>query len=349
MPVRHQQGLLTGKMHSLGFNLQSEALLQTLTQDIIKSSEIEGEILDQGLVRSSVARRLGIETVGIGKIDKNVEGIVEMMLDATQHYLTALDKNRLFAWHACLFPSGYSGLTKITVGQWRKGPMQVVSGYLGREKIHFEAPSAERMEPEMKLFLDWLNDPSPLDAIIKAGIAHLWFVTIHPFEDGNGRIGRAISDYMLARSENSSQRFYSFSSQIQQERQNYYQLLEETQKGSLDITDWLEWFISCLERAIQGANSILSAVLCKADYWTAMSKFNLNERQRKIINLLIDGFEGKLTSTKMAKITKCSQDTAYRDILELLKKGILVKGDEGGRSTSYCLTPLEILLNPNIA
>lgn len=344
IPVRHQQGLLIGKMKSLGFNLRKEAVLQTLTQDVVKSSEIEGEHLDPSLVRSSIARRLGIEMAGIEKVDRNVEGVVEMMLDATQNYHEPINKDRLFAWHASLFPTGHSGLSRITVGQWRKGPMQVVSGYIGKEKIHFEAPSPESVDYEMDVFLDWLNDISTIDPIIKAAISHLWFVTIHPFDDGNGRIGRAIIDYMLARSEKSPQRFYSLSSQIQQERKDYYKILEQAQKGDLEITEWLEWFIDCLGRAIQGANSTLNAVLFKAQFWQEIDKFQLNERQKKIINLLLDDFEGKLTSSKFAKIIKCSQDTAYRDILELVNFGILTKNPEGGRSTSYSLANLPSLL-----
>ncbi|WP_010303911.1 Fic family protein [Candidatus Odyssella thessalonicensis] len=344
IPIRHQQGLLIGKMESLGFNLRKEAVLQTLTQDVVKSSEIEGELLDTSLVRSSIARRLGIEIAGIDKVDRNVEGVVEMMLDATQKFQEPITKDRLFAWHASLFPTGRSGLSRITVGQWRKGPMEVVSGYIGKEKVHFEAPSPEKVDLEMDVFLDWLNGVSPLDPIIKAGISHLWFVTIHPFDDGNGRIGRAIVDYMLAKSEKSSQRFYSLSSQIQQERKDYYKILEQSQKGDLEITKWLEWFINCLGRAIQGASSTLNAVLFKSQFWQAIDKFSLNERQKKIINLLLNGFEGKLTSSKFAKIIKCSQDTAYRDILELLNLGILTKNPEGGRSTSYSLVDLPSLL-----
>lgn len=344
IPVRHQQGLLIGKMESLGFNLRKEAVLQTLTQDVVKSSEIEGEHLDTSLVRSSIARRLGIEMAGIDKVDRNVEGVVDMMLDATQNYHELINKDRLFSWHASLFPTGHSGLLRITVGQWRKGPMQVVSGYIGKEKIHFEAPSTERVDHEMDVFLDWLNDIPTIDPIIKAAISHLWFVTIHPFDDGNGRIGRAIIDYMLARSEKSSQRFYSLSSQIQQERKDYYKILEQTQKGDLEITEWLEWFIDCLGRAIQRASSTLNAILFKAQFWQEIDKFQLNERQKKIINLLLDDFEGKLTSSKFAKIIKCSQDTAYRDILELVNFGILTKNPEGGRSTSYSLANLPSLL-----
>lgn len=335
--LRHKQGLLIGKMAAMGFNLRKEAVLKTLTQDVIKSSEIEGEVLDKSMVRSSIARRLGIDVGGLEPIDRNVEGVVEMILDATQSFNEPLSKERLFSWHASLFPTGRSGLSKILVGEWRKGPMQVVSGYIGKENIHFEAPSSTRVDNEMAIFLNWFNSETMMDPLLKAGLSHLWFVTIHPFDDGNGRIARAIADMMLARSEKSSQRFYSLSAQIQKERKNYYSILEQTQKGGLDITLWLEWFLKCLGRAIAGANDTLKAVLYKAQFWESIAEISLNARQKKIINQLMGGFEGKLTSSKWAKITKCSQDTAYRDILELLNLGVLTKNPEGGRSTSYSL------------
>jgi Fic family protein len=335
--LRHAQGLLIGGMESIGFHLREEAVLQTLTQDVVKSSEIEGEVLDQTLVRSSVARHLGMEDAALDKIDRNVEGIVEMMLDATQKFDQPLTKERLLSWHACLFPTGRSGMKKIRVGQWRNGPVEVVSGGMGNEKVHFEGPSQDRVDREMELFLDWLNNEAALDLVLKAAIAHLWFVTIHPFDDGNGRIGRAIADMLLARSEKSSHRFYSLSAQIQVERKGYYAILEQTQKGSLDITRWIEWFFSCLGRAIENASATLDIVMHKARFWESLAGVSLNERQRKIVNRLLDGFEGKLTSTKWAKITKCSQDTAYRDILDLIERGVLVKNAEGGRNTSYSL------------
>lgn len=337
VPVRHQQGLLIGKMKSLGFELRKEATLQTITEDVMKSSEIEGEILDKSLVRSSIARRLGMDVGGLDKIDRDVEGVVEMMLDATQNNHQPLTKERLCAWHASLFPTQRSGLSKITVGKWRHGPMQVVSGYYGRERVHFEAPAPDNLEHEMTKFIEWLNCDSSMDLIIKASIAHIWFVTIHPFDDGNGRIGRAIIDYLLAKSEESRQRFYSLSSQIQQERKKYYEILEETQKGNLDITLWIEWFIECLSRAIQRASCDLNVVLYKAQFWEKIAGAQLNVRQNKLINLLLNGIDGKLTSSKWAKIAKCSQDTAYRDIQELIALGILVKNPESGRSTSYSL------------
>jgi Fic family protein len=338
--VRHRQGRLIGRMESLGFPLRSEAVLQTLTQDVLKSSEIEGEILDQDQVRSSIARRLGIEIGGLTPADSNVEGVVEMMLDATQKYKEPLTNERLFGWHAAMFPTGRSGMTKITVGAWRddkSGPMQVVSGPVGRQKVHYEAPAAVRLDAEMKSFLDWFGGEGAIDPVLKAGIAHLWFVTIHPFDDGNGRIARAIADMALARSEDTSQRFYSMSTQIRQERKAYYDLLEATQKGDLEITSWLTWFLGCLDRAFDGAENILANVLKKARFWERHTSTNINERQRDMLNRLLDGFDGNVTSSKYAQIEKCSQDTALRDIDDLLKEGILVKDEGGGRSTSYSL------------
>jgi Fic family protein len=330
-------------MEALGFNLQQEAVLQTLTTDVLKSSEIEGEKLDAEQVRSSIARRLGMDVGGLKPADRNVEGVVEMMLDATRHFDQPLTDERLFAWHASLFPTGRSGMTKIIVGAWRDesaGPMQVVSGPIGRERVHFEAPKADRLNGEMRAFLNWFGSDSGIDAVLKAGLAHLWFVTIHPFEDGNGRIARAIADMALARSENSPQRFYSMSAQIQQERNAYYDILEETQKGTMDITPWMEWFLGCLGRAIDGAQTTLSAVLAKARFWERVRDLRLNERQRMVLNRLMDGFEGKLTTSKYAKLAKCSQDTALRDILLLVERGILIRGTDGGRSTSYALAPV---------
>jgi len=309
-----------------------------LTQDVVKSSEIEGEILDSSQVRSSVARQLGIEQAALNPVDRNVDGVVKMILDATQNFDKPLTKERLFGWHTDLFPGGRSGLKKITVGAWRQGPVYVVSGQMGQEKIHFEAPSAVSIDSEMESFLKWINEENLMDFVLKAALAHLWFVTIHPFEDGNGRIARAIADLLLARSEKSSHRFYSLSQQIQVERKHYYAILEQTQKGTLDVTAWIEWFLGCLERAIQEAFGTFEAVLKKARVWEALVNVALNERQRKVLNRLLDGFEGKLTSSKWAKMAKCSQDTAHRDIIDLIEKGILVKNVEGGRSSSYSLT-----------
>jgi Fic family protein len=338
--VRHRQGRLLGRMEALGFELRAEAVLQTLTEDVLKSSEIEGEFLDKEQVRSSIARRLGMDIGALAPVDRDVEGVVEMMLDATQNYQAPLTDERLFAWHAALFPTGRSGMTKIIVGTWRdeaSGPMQVVSGPIGREKVHYEAPMAARLDGEMTAFVEWFNGDAPLDPVLKAAIAHLWFVTIHPFEDGNGRIARAIADMMLARSERSPQRFYSMSAQIRLERKDYYAILERTQKGDLDITAWLQWFLGCLDRAFDSTEDILANVLRKARFWEAMAGQPLNERQRKVVNRLLDGFEGKLTSSKWAVLTKTSPDTALRDINDLVGRGVLVKDEAGGRSTSYSL------------
>lgn len=338
--VRHRQGRLIGRMEALGFPLRDEAMLRTLTEDVVKSSEIEGEQLDKGQVRSSIARRLGIDVAGLVPADRDVEGVVEMMLDATQNHMKPLTGERLFGWHASLFPTGRSGLTRIIVGNWRddrSGPMRVVSGPIGRERVHYEAPAAERLPRDMRDFLAWFEGETRIDPVLKAGIAHLWFVTIHPFEDGNGRIARAIADLALARSENSAQRFYSMSSQIMAERSHYYEMLNRTQKGSFDITPWLNWFLDCLDRAFDRAEDMLGAVLAKARFWDGIKDRAINDRQRRVLNRLLDGFEGKLTSSKWAKLTKSSQDTAARDIDDLIRKGILVKGEAGGRSTSYDL------------
>ena len=342
--VRHRQGRLIGRMESLGFSLRQEAVLRTLTADVLKSSEIEGEKLETDQVRSSIARRLGMDIGALKPADRHVEGFVEMMLDATGHYDQPLTAERLFSWHAALFPTGRSGLTKITVGAWRDdgaGPMQVVSGPIGKESVHFVAPAAARLEPEMAAFLDWFNRPADIDEVLKAALSHLWFVTIHPFDDGNGRIARAIADMALARSENSSQRFYSMSTQIRQERDAYYDILEQTQKDGLDVTPWMEWFLGCLGRAIDGADTILGAVLIKARFWERVRGVPLNERQTLVINRLLDGFEGKLTTSKYARLTKSSQDTALRDIIPLVERGILIRSSEGGRSTSYELAKID--------
>lgn len=338
--LRHRQGRLIGRMEGLGFSLRTEAMLQTLTLEVLKSSEIEGEILDRDQVRSSIARRLGIDIGGLAPADRNVEGVVEMMLDATQNYARPLTAERLFGWHASLFPTGYSGMRKIAVGRWRDdrgGPMQVVSGAVGHERVHFEAPAASRLRKEMTAFLKWFSGPDQTDLVLRAGMAHLWFVTIHPFDDGNGRIARAIADMVLARSEETAQRFYSMSAQIRAERKLYYDILEKTQRNGLDVTEWLEWFLGCLDRAFDGTEATLSGVLRKGRFWEAHRSTPLNDRQREMLNRLLDGFEGKLTSSKWAKITKSSQDTALRDILDLLDRGILSKDPGGGRSTSYSL------------
>lgn len=338
--VCHRQGHLLGRMQSMGFDLRAEAVLETLTEDVIKSSEIEGEVLDKDQVRSSIARRLGMDIGALRPADRNVEGVVEMMLDATQAYQEPLTQERLFGWHAALFPTGRSGMTKIVVGAWRteaSGPMQVVSGPIGRERVHYEAPDFDRLEAEMNAFLAWFNAAPATDPVLKAAVAHLWFVTIHPFDDGNGRIARAIADMTLARSEGSAQRFYSMSAQIRLERQDYYAALEATQKGDLDITAWLEWFLNCLDRAFDGAEATLGVVMRKARFWEALVGQTLSERQNKVINRLLDGFEGKLTTSKWAALTKASADTALRDITDLVERGVLTKDEGGGRSTSYSL------------
>lgn len=336
--ARHMQGRLMGKMESIGFLLRQEALLETLTQDVLKSTEIEGEFLNPEQVRSSLARRLGMDISGLIPSDRNVDGVVEMTLDATQHYEKPLAFERLFSWHAALFPTGRSGMYRITVGDWRKdetGPMQVVSGAMGRERVHFQAPDAALLEKEMKAFVDWFNREKKLDSVLKAGIAHLWFVTIHPFDDGNGRIARAITDLQLARADKSPQRFYSMSARIRLQRKAYYEILERTQKGTLDITEWLLWFLNCLIAALTDTESTLARVLFKARFWDKYAVTPLNDRQRLMLNKLLDGFKGKLTSSKWAKIAKCSSDTALRDIQDLIQKGILQKEAAGGRSTNY--------------
>ena len=338
--VRHQQGRVLGHMEALGFSLQAEALLQMLTLEALKSSEIEGERLPSEQVRSSLARRLGLDVAGLIPAERRVEGVVDMLLDATQGFAQPLTAERLCSWQAALFPAGRSGLRRIQVGAWRtgaKGPMQVVSGPLGRERVHFEAPVAEHVAAEMAPFLTWFNSATPLDAVLKAGIAHLWFVTIHPFEDGNGRVARALTELQLARADGSAQRFYSLSAQMRLERTAYYAQLEAAQKGDLDITAWLAWFVACLSRALKATAQTLAKVLAKARFWARYPAFPFNARQQRLLNHLLDGFEGKLTSSKWAVIAKCSQDTATRDIQALLDQGILVKEAAGGRSTSYRL------------
>jgi len=336
--VRNLQGKLTGKMESLGFSMRAEASLETITSDVLKSSEIEGEILHPDQVRSSIARHLGMEISGLVPSDRHVDGVVDMMLNATQQYQQTLSSQRLFDWHSALFPAGKSGPYQITTGRWRDdatGPMQVISGALGKEKIHFQAPEASVIESEMKYFLNWFNTEQALDPVIKAAVAHLWFVTIHPFDDGNGRIARAITDMQLARADESAQRFYSMSTQIRIERNAYYDTLEKTQQGDLDITKWLQWFLQCLMSALQATTSTLSHVMRKAHYWEQHRQTLLNDRQRFMLNKLWDDFDGKLTSSKWAKMSKCSPDTALRDIQDLIHKNMLRKEAAGGRSTNY--------------
>lgn len=342
--VRNKQGKLIGKMGTLGFELRNEANLEILTQEIIKSTEIEGEFLDKEQVRSSIARRLGLDISGLVYSERHVDGIVDLMIDATRNFDKDLDKERLFSWHSALFPTGQSGIYKIVAGHWRDdstGPMQVVSGALGKEKFHYQAPPAALIENEMRLFFDWFNLEQKTDLVLKAAIAHLWFVTIHPFEDGNGRISRALSDMLLARSDEQSYRFYSMSTQIRKERNSYYDILEKTQKGGLDITKWIEWFLNSLLQAIENSEKVLEKIIYKHYFWIKNANINLNDRQRTILNRLMDDFQGVLNTTKWAKIAKCSQDTALRDIQDLIEKEILIKSESGGRSTNYQIKSIE--------
>lgn len=341
--VSRAQGLLMGRLADVGMALRDQASLAALTEDVLKTSEIEGEQLNVQSVRSSIARRLGVDIGALALVDRHVEGMVEMVLDATANCQAMVSRERLFGWHAALFPSGYSIFSKIKVSGWRddaSGSMQVVSGPIGRQRVHFEAPPADRLDAEINRFLEWLNGPSNEPALLKAGLGHLWFVTLHPFDDGNGRLARAIGDLLLARADSSPQRFYSLSAQIQRERKGYYDILERTQKGSMDVTDWLMWFLDTLHRAVDHAQLTLDAVLIKARFWQRWATMPLNERQARLLNRLLDGFEGKLTSSKWAAIAKCSPDTALRDINDLLERGILRKSEAGGRSTSYELNDL---------
>jgi len=336
--VSRAQGLLMGRLADVGMALRDQASLSALTEDVVKTSEIEGEQLNVESVRSSIARRLGVDIGALAPVDRHIEGVVEMVLDATANCNAPVTRDRLFGWHAALFPTGYSGLVRINVGGWRddaSGPVQVVSGPLGRQRVHFEAPPAAKLKSEIKHFLTWANGASSEPLLIKAGLAHLWFVTLHPFDDGNGRIARAVGDLFLARADGSTQRFYSLSAQIQRERKTYYDILERTQKGSLDVTEWLAWFLNTLHRSVDQSQHTLDAVLAKAQFWQRWAMTPLNERQVKLLNRLLDGFEGKLTSSKWATLAKCSMDTALRDITELLALGVLKKSVAGGRSTSY--------------
>jgi len=338
--TRFRQGHLLGRVVSFGFQARAEASLDALTEEVQKSNEIEGEQLDRAQVRSSIARHLGIDVGALALPDRTVDGVVEMMLDATREFDAPLTTERLFNWHAALFPTGRSGMQPIRVGDWRDdsaGPMQVVSGPIGQKRVHYEAPAAQHINMHMTAFLRWFEDRENCDPLLKAALAHLWFVTIHPFEDGNGRIGRAIAEMALARSEKSPQRFYSMSAQIRKERKTYYNILESTQKGEMDVTLWMIWFLTCLEHAIEEAESVLDVVSTKARFWERLTGVSVNERQRRLLNMMLDGFRGKLTSSKWAIIAKCSQDTAHRDIVDLIEKGALSQDPSGGRSTSYSL------------
>jgi len=336
--ARLAQGRLLGSMSRIGFDLKLAAQVITLTEDVIKSSEIEGEILDRASVRSSIARRLGLPDAGVQPADPRTEGVVEMMLDATQNFAAPLTQERLFGWQAALFPTGYSGLQRVRTGSWRddaNGPMQVVSGGIGRERVHYEAPPAGRLEIEMERFLEWFNGNMALEGLLRVAVAHLWFVTVHPFEDGNGRIARAVADKALAQSEGSGQRFYSMSSQIRSERADYYNMLERVQKAELDITDWLAWFLGCFARAVDGASAVTASVLRKGDFWQRHAGVSFNERQKDVLNRYLDGFEGKLTAKKWALLTKVSVPTAQRDINDLLEHAVLRRNPGGSKNTSY--------------
>ncbi len=341
--VSRAQGLLLGRLADAGLTLRDQASLAALTEDVVKTSEIEGETLNVESVRSSIARRLGVDIGALAPVDRHVEGVVEMVLDATGNAASPVIQERLFSWHSALFPTGYSGMTKISVGAWRddaNGPMQVVSGSISRQRVHYQAPPANQLAAETRKFIDWVNTPSDEPPLLRAGLGHLWFVTLHPFDDGNGRVARVIGDLLLARADGSPQRFYSLSAQIQRERKAYYDILEKTQKRSLDVTEWLLWFLETLHRAVDQAQLTLDTVLAKAKFWQHWGTMPLNARQVKLLNRLLDGFEGKLTSSKWAAIAKCSQDTALRDINDLLARGVLCKADAGGRSTSYELNDL---------
>ena len=338
--VSHAQGILLGRMADVGFTLRSQASLAALTEDVIQTSAIEGEVMSTLSVRSSIARRLGVDIGALAPADRHVEGVVDMVLDATRNASEALTAKRLFGWHAALFPTGYTGMNRIRVGEWRDdqhGPMQVVSGPVGRQRVHYEAPPADGLPAEIDAFLDWFNQDSDMPALLKAGIGHLWFVTLHPFDDGNGRVARAVGDLLLARADNSPDRFFSLSAQIQRERRAYYEILERTQKGGMDVTDWLAWFLETLHAAIEQAHLLLDQVLARYRFWQHVAAVPMNERQIKVLNRLLDGFEGKLTNKKWSALAKCSADTALRDINDLILRGVLQKSASGGRSTSYTL------------
>ena len=340
--VRHMQGKIFGKISTLGFSIKNDTILTTLTLDVLKSSEIEGDILNYEQVRSSIARRLGLEYAGMIHSDRDIDGIVEMMLDATQNYQKPLNEERLFGWHAALFPTGYSGMYKIDAGCYRKDEMQVVSGTIGKEKIHYQAPPPKQVKHEMDKFLEWFNSETKIDLVIKSAIAHFWFIIIHPFDDGNGRIARALSDLLLAKSDDSSERFYSLSDQILLERKIYYKILQKVQHSDGEITEWLLWFLKSLYQALEKTEKSIGKVLYKGDFWNMHKDMKLNSRQRLMINKLLDGFNGKLKTSKWAKITKCSQDTALRDIKDLIEKKILLQEKSGGRSTNYQLVDFTV-------
>ncbi len=333
--VKLLQGKLIGQMNALGFSEKEEATLTTLTLEVVKSSEIEGEHLNYEQVRSSIARRLGLNVAGMIPSSRHIEGVVEMMLDATQRFDLPLTEERLFGWHAALFPTGYSGPYLIEVGKYRTGEMQVVSGAMGKEKIHYEAIKPQFVQTEMRLFLDWFNAENNIDPVLKAAVAHFWFIIIHPFDDGNGRIVRAVTEMLLSRAEGSGERFYSLSSQLLSKRKEYYAVLQKVQHSSGDITEWISWFLENLKESILTSENTTQKILAKAAFWKKHENTPINERQRLILNKLLHDFTGKLQSSKWAKITKTSNDTALRDIKDLIEKGILQKTNEQGRSSNY--------------
>jgi Fic family protein len=341
--IRFSQGALLTQIKELGFEIQQTARADVLVEEALKTSAIEGEKLDPDAVRSSVGRRLGLPDAGLKEIiDQKAEGLVEILLDATTNYSKKITMERIWSWHAALFPTGYSGMVKISVGQWRndsKGPMQVISGPIGQEKVHFEAPPAKKIDKEMQTFISWINTKDELDGIIKAGIAHIWFVSIHPFDDGNGRIARTLTEMFLTKDEDNPKRFYSLSSQIMAERNEYYKILKATQSGKGDITEWLKWFLECMNRAILNSNTLLKKIMTKARVWKEFAQIKLNERQIKVINRLLDagagGFEGGLKNKKYMGIAHTSRATAQRELADLVNKGILIKMPGGGRSVSY--------------
>ena len=342
--IRHKQGQILGSLRTVGFDLKLETQLEILAQDIITSNAIEGNVIDPTEVRSSIAKRLGIQKAGLISTTHYMDGLVDMMIDATQNFHLPLSKDRLCGWHCCLFPTGRSGMYRITVGDWRTdqdGPMQVISGGMGREKIHFEAPQAHLLEEEMTRFIKWFNEADE-EPIIKSAIAHLWFVTLHPFDDGNGRIARTLSDVLLSRSDQSPFRFYSMSAQIEKEKHEYYRQLEIAQRGTLEINAWIKWYLNCLDHALDSSKEILDSLFVRTLFWEVHREVVLNARQKKMIMILLDGFVGKLKSSKWAKMTKCSQDTALRDIKDLMEKGILKPEEGGGRSQSYQLVLPEV-------
>ncbi len=338
--VRNLEGKIQGMMGGLGFDVQSMTALNVMTEDVLRSNEIEGVILNSDKVRSSIAKHLGIDTAGLPQPDRYTEGVVQIMMDAVTNCNKPLTPERLFNWHAALFPTGRSGMYPITVGAYRTGgePMQIVSGAMGKEKVHYEAPPSDVVPDMMTDFLRWINsDNTVTDPVLKAAVAHLWFVAIHPFDDGNGRLTRTITDMQLAKADGFHLRFYSMSAEILREKKTYYEILEHTTSNSTDITEWLEWFLNTMKSSILRAEETVKRVVSKSSFWQRHREIPMNERQVKVVNMIWDGFTGKLTSSKWAKITKTSQATALRDITDLIEKGILIAAADGGRSSNYLL------------